>query len=371
MPEKTAEFAQVALFHAPNTTFEICDVPVTLMTLTENRALVRVTLATLCGSDLHTVSGRRSVEAPCILGHEVVGIVAAPTQLRTADGKPLQEGDRITWSLTASCGACHFCVDKNLPQKCETLFKYGHARCVDTDALSGGFATHILIRPGTAIYQIPEAIKDTEVVPINCALATVLNGLAVIGIHPGESAVVHGAGMLGIYATCYLREKGYDIVAVVDKNVNRLRIAERFGATHTFTPDATTTTDIKAALQQLTRGRGVDLAVEVSGAPTALADLMEWLSIGGKCLTLGYVYPHADLSVNAHQLVTKCLTLQGVHNYHPAVLGDALRFVEAHRTRYPFAELIGEIYPLTEIDTAFAHASRQDAIRIAVEPRLS
>ncbi len=368
MSEKMDKFSQVALFHAPNTPFEICDVPVTP---TENSALVRVNLATICGSDLHTVSGRRSVEVPCILGHEVVGTVAAPTQLRTVDGKPLKEGDRITWSLAASCGTCYFCVNKNLPQKCETLFKYGHARHIDTGALSGGLATHIWIRPGTAIYHIPEILKDTEVVPINCALATVLNGLAVIGVSPGDTAVIHGAGMLGIYATCYLREQGYDIVAVVDKKVDRLRIAERFGATHTFTPDTTATPDIKAALQQLTKGRGVDLAVEVSGALTALADLIEWLAIGGKCLTLGYVYPHATLSVDAHQLVTKCVTLRGVHNYHPTALGDSLRFIEAHRTRYPFAELIGETYPLTEIDTAFAHALRQDAIRIAIEPMRS
>lgn len=365
MSEDIQEFAQIARFHGMNTPFEISEVPVTT---TEDAVLVRVSLATICGSDLHTVSGRRSAEVPCILGHEIVGTVAAPTHRCSAEGKPLREGDRITWSLTASCGTCHYCVNANLPQKCETLFKYGHARREGINTLSGGFATHILLRPGTAIYHMPDAITDEEAVPINCALATVLNGLETIGTHPGEMAVLHGAGLLGIYAACYLRQSGYSMVAVVDLNADRLRIAKRFGATHTFNPNTTPRAAIDATLKKLTGGHGVDLAVEVSGATPALPDLIEWLAIGGRCLTLGYVYPHANMCVDAHQLVTKCVTLRGVHNYYPTTLRDAIRFVENNRTRYPFASLIGETYPLTEINTAFAHALRQDAIRIAINP---
>ncbi len=365
MSEDIQEFAQIARFHGINTPFEISEVPVTT---TKDTVLIRVGLATICGSDLHTVSGRRGAEVPCGLGHEIVGTVAAPTHLCSAEGKPLHEGDRITWSLTASCGACHYCVNRKLPQKCETLFKYGHARSEGIGTLSGGFATHILLRPGTAIYHIPDAIKDEEAVPINCALATVLNGLETIGTHPGETAVIHGAGTLGIYAACYLREQGYDIVAVVDLNAARLEIAKRFGATHTFNPDTTSMAAIDATLKKLTGGRGIELAVEVSGATSALPSLIESLAIGGRCLTLGYVYPHANVSLNAHQLVTKCVTLRGVHNYHPTVLRAALRFIENNRTRYPFASLIGETYPLADIDTAFAHALRQDALRVAINP---
>ena len=68
--------------------------------------------------------------------------------------------------------------------------------------------------------------------------------------------------MLGIYAACYLRESGYDHVAVVDLNEARLGIAKRFGATHTFNPDKTPIADIDAALKELTNGRGADLGVE-------------------------------------------------------------------------------------------------------------
>ena len=100
------------------------------------------------------------------------------------------------------------------------MFKYGHARNEGATAVSGGFATHILLRPGTTVYHIPDNVTDGEAVPVNCAFATVVNGLTTIGTQPNEAAIIHGAGMLGIYAACYLREQDYNIVAVVDINEN-------------------------------------------------------------------------------------------------------------------------------------------------------
>ncbi len=357
--------AQISQFHGVGIPFEVCEVP---MAATSDDILVRVSLSTICGSDLHTVSGRRGAEIPCVLGHEVIGTVAAPTHLRSAVGEALNEGDRITWSLTTACGTCDYCVNRNLPQKCETMFKYGHARSEGADAFSGGFATYILLRPGTAIYHIPEGMTDREAVPINCALTTVVNGFANIGTHAGETAVVHGAGMLGIYAACYLRAQGYECIVVVDTNERRLEISKRFGATHTFNPNKTSVKEIDTAVKELTNGRGADLGVEVSGATVGIPNLVTWLAIGGRCLTLGYVYPNAHITVDAHQLVTKCVTLRGVHNYHYTALGDAIRFVEENRRRYPFGELIGETYPLAEINTAFEHAFRQEVLRVAVAP---
>ena len=357
--------AQISQFHGVGIPFEICEMPVAT---TANDVLIKVSLSTICGSDLHTVSGRRGAEIPCVLGHEIIGTVAAPTDTRSATGEALREGDRITWSMTASCGTCDYCVNRNLPQKCETMFKYGHSRNEGATAFSGGFATHILLRPGTAIYHIPDAMTDAEAVPINCALATVANGLENIGTHAGETAVVHGAGMLGIYATCYLREKGCKNIAVVDTNENRLQTVRRFGATHTFNPDKTPVAEVDAALKEITDGRGADLGVEVSGAPIAIPSLITWLAIGGRCLTLGYVYPEANFSVDAHQIVTKCVTLRGIHNYHHTMLGKSVDFVAENRTRYPFAELIGATYPLAEINTAFEQAFQQEALRIAIAP---
>ena len=358
--------ASIALFHGAGQPFELCTRQIAAPNIDE--VLVQVSLATICGSDLHTITGRRTAPVPCVLGHEAVGRIAAPTTVRDAYGEPLHEGDRVTWSIMAACGACQYCKERNLPQKCEKLFKYGHARSETPNFLNGGFAEAICLRPGTAIYRIPDAVSDAEAAPLNCALATVLGGLATLDPTGGASAVVQGAGMLGIYAVCCLRERGFEIVACVDRVAERLHIAETFGATHTFNLSENSAAEIGEALHDLTDGHGVDLAVEVSGSETALINSLDWLRIGGSCLTLGYVFPHANVTVDAHKIVTKCLTVRGNHNYHPSALGDALRFVEETQERYPFKDLVGTVYPLEEINAAFDRAMQGDLIRVGINP---
>lgn len=359
--------ASVALFHGAGQPFELCEQKISEPNIDE--VLVQVSLATICGSDLHTFTGRRTAPVPCVLGHEAVGrIVAASTGARDAYGEPLHEGDRVTWSIMAACGACGYCNERHLPQKCEQLFKYGHARSEPPYLLNGGFAEMICLRSGTAIYRIPDAMSDLEAVPLNCALSTVLGGLATLEPTGGFSAVILGTGMLGIYAACCLRERGFEIVACVDRIAARLHIAQGFGATHTFNLSDNSAVEIGEALHDLTGGRGVDFALEVSGAEAALVNAVDWLGIGGSCLTLGYVFPHAQVTMDAHKIVTKCVTMRGNHNYHPAALGDALRFVEETRERYPFEQLVGAVYPLDEIDAAFDRAGRGDLIRVGIKP---
>ncbi len=360
--------ASIALFRGASQPFELCERNIAAPNIDE--VLVRVSLATICGSDLHTFTGQRTAPVPCVLGHEAVGRIAGPTKVRDAYGEPLHEGDRVTWSIMAACGACEYCNERNLPQKCEKLFKYGHARSEAPYFLNGGFAEGICLRPGTAIYRIPDAVSNLEAAPLNCALATVLDGLATLDLARGSSTVVQGAGMLGIYAACFLRERGFEIVACVDPVPERLHIAEAFGATHTFNLSEDSAVEIGEALHDLTGGRGVDFAVEVSGAGAALVNSLDWLGIGGSCLTLGYVFPHADITMDAHKIVTKCLTVRGNHNYHPSALGDALRFIEETRERYPFEELVGAVYPLGEINAAFERAMQGDLIRVGINPTL-
>jgi alcohol dehydrogenase len=107
------------VFHAPGKPLELREFP--LPAPQGSEALVEVIACTLCGSDLHTMHGRRSVSVPTILGHEILGRItafgpAAPRQ--DAAGKPLQLGDRVTWSIVANCGDCFYCL-RGLPQKCQ------------------------------------------------------------------------------------------------------------------------------------------------------------------------------------------------------------------------------------------------------------
>src|SRR5690606_7982528 len=146
------------------------------------------TCCTLCGSDLHTLQGKRDVPVPTILGHEVVGRVAdwggtaPPVDLV---GAPLGHGDRGTWAIAASCGVCFFCL-RGIPQKCESLFKYGHEQLAERHLLSGGLATHCHLTKNSAVLQLPEELPDKVASPANCATATVAAALRVAGGCQGD-----------------------------------------------------------------------------------------------------------------------------------------------------------------------------------------
>ena len=120
--------------------------------------LVKVDLAAICGSDLHIdiASGRRSAPTPCILGNEAVGRIAQflPDSIKPLatdyHGNPLQVDDRVTWSIAASRNQCDFCTGCDLLQKCDWLFKYGHAKSTANSLghLNGGFADYHLPQSG-------------------------------------------------------------------------------------------------------------------------------------------------------------------------------------------------------------------------------
>ncbi|MHC4582279.1 MAG: alcohol dehydrogenase catalytic domain-containing protein, partial [Planctomycetota bacterium] len=156
-------------------------------------------MSTICGSDLHTISGRRAEPAPLILGHEIIGeIVALGSDLKKDGfGDKLQVGDRVSWSVMASCGRCFYC-ELDLPQKCAKLRKYGHTCCNEPPHLTGGYAEYIYLFPGTAIYKIPADISDKIATPANCALSTVINAVETIGLNKGETVLIQGAGLLGL-----------------------------------------------------------------------------------------------------------------------------------------------------------------------------
>ncbi|CAF4787964.1 unnamed protein product, partial [Rotaria sp. Silwood1] len=137
--------------------------------LTAGEILVKVRLASICMSDVHTITGQRIEPTPSVLGHEA--IVEVVTHRRPESD--LAVGDRLTFSVADSCGQCEFCLT-GLNQKCVKLFKYGHAKLNDGSGYNGCYATHIILRRGTHVVKIPETISDRCAAPINCSLATTM-----------------------------------------------------------------------------------------------------------------------------------------------------------------------------------------------------
>ncbi|XVV12587.1 zinc-binding dehydrogenase [Actinoplanes sp. CA-131856] len=329
--------------------FTVCSTAVSSR-LEPDEVLVAIDLATVCGSDLHTVSGHRSSPAPGVLGHEQVGRVVAAG----ADA-PVEPGQRVVWSVTASCGDCPRCR-RGLTQKCLRLRKYGHEPLTEASPLTGGFATHCLLMPGTTIVAVPETVPDEVAAPAACATATVAAVVAAAGpVEPGMRAMVSGAGMLGLTAVAMLAERGAYVVAV-DPVPARRELALRFGAAEVAVGASS---DVCAE---------VDVALELSGATAAVQGALASLAVGGTLVLAGSVSPGPAVGLDPERVVRGLLTVTGMHNYTAVDLQTAIDFLAACHDRYPFAELVEGAYPLEKLDDAFDAARRGPAPRQAVLP---
>lgn len=329
-------------------------------------ALCRVRLSTICGSDLHTLRGRRIEPTPSILGHESVGeVVVVGAGARYWNGDALEPGDRVSWTIMASCGDCFFCR-KDLPQKCVHLRKYGHSSTDVWPGLTGGYAEYIYLFPGTGIFRAPQGLDDSVIAPANCALATVVNGLDTIGgIAKGESVLICGAGLLGTYLSALAKEAGAGMVMVADLNPMRAAATLHFGADAVFSQ----TTDPEAVAEWTRNtcgGEGVDVAFEVCGDPKAVSASVSALRIGGRLLVAGLVTPNSSVCLDGNTLTRKCLAIRGIHNYHPSHLGKGIEFLAATKDRYPYTELVTPILDLEDIEKAFEIAASGSSARVGV-----
>jgi putative phosphonate catabolism associated alcohol dehydrogenase len=359
-----ADTSRVMLFHESERPLELRRYA--LPHLAQSEVLIRVTCCTLCGSDLHTYEGRRLTPCPTVLGHEILGRVAAlPSRSVVCDheGTPLAVGDRVTWSVTASCEDCFFCND-GLPQKCQRLFKYGHERVSDGHPLSGGMADYCHLATGTAIFRVPSSLSDLVACPANCATATVAAAMRYAGPCAGRAVLIQGAGMLGLTAAAMAISDGAREVVVCDKLAERLQRACRFGATQTVIADDLAA--LRAKVDEATSGRGVDLAIDLSGAPEAMEAGVDLLRIGGRYVLVGAVCPGRPVSISAETIVRNLVSIQGVHNYTPQDLHRALHFLQETHERFPFEELVAESFALEDANAAFLCSSQSGALRVAL-----
>ena len=328
--------------------------------LQPGEALLAVDLATICGSDLHTTGGRRRQPTPAVLGHEGVGRVAASER----DG--LEAGERVSWSIADSCGQCRFCLGHRLPEKCLHLFKYGHADLDDGCGLNGAYATHLLLRPGTGTVPVPDEIPDGVAATANCALATAVNVVEQVP-EGAASALVQGAGLLGVYACALLRERGLRVLCS-DPLPERRELAGRFGAVG-LDPAADPEQRRERVLELAPDG--VDAVLEMSGETPAVAAGMDLVRTGGTYVLAGMVHPDSDLAgITGERIVFKCLTIRGVHNYSPRHLGEGIEFLRRTAGRYPFEDLLGPTLPLRDLEEGLALSRQRRWLRVAVAPGL-
>ncbi len=330
--------------------------------------LVRVTVASICGSDLHGWHGRTPRAAPTVMGHEMTGRIARLGARVTVDaaGAPLREGDRIVYSYFYPCRRCdpcragdpHHCVARRIGA--------GRARSDAPPHFTGAYADYYYLEPSHYVLRAPDSLDDLTVAPLNCALAQVIYGLHQAGFQPGETVVVQGAGGLGLFATAVARERGAAQVVVLDRIAERLTLARAFGADHVLNVDDFPTSDARAkAVRELTRGGG-HVVMELVGHPAALAEGVAMTCAEGRYVVIGNIAAAETIAFNPAWLVHLNRRMIGVGGYQAWALRRGLELLERTHGRYPYRDVMSPRYPLEQINEAFANADQGKAIRTAL-----
>lgn len=345
-----------AVFSSPHEPLEMTYIPVPA--LKDREILIRTEYTTLCRSDLNTFSGKRQEKSPTILGHEIVGRIAAfgpntpQTDLR---GCPLQVGDRVTWSIFASDPAAEL-SRRGMPQKAPGLFKYGHEQITAQSTLHGGLSQYCILRPLTTVIKLDESIPLPIAAPVNCAGATVAGALRLAGDIKGRRVMISGVGMLGLFACAMSRAGGAQRIVAIDANPERLDRACQFGAHETRL----------ASSQTPVSDEPVDIVVELSGTSEAMESALERMDIGATAVWVGATHPQAPVRVDAERTIRRLHTIKGLHNYNAQDLLQAVEFVEQHHQRFPFIKLISDRFTLDAAQEAFAYALASNCHRVGI-----
>ena len=364
----TAGSGRLAVYDAPNAPFRIVDFP--LRAPQAGEVLVRIRMSTICRSDLHSYQGHRPNPCPGVLGHEIIGVIEALGTGVEKDmrGDPLAAGDRITWSEYFIPGRNYYTEVLDLPQKSPGVDKYGHMAAATLPHHHGGFGEYCYILPQSWILRLPDVLSDEEATPINCGVATMIAVTEAAGIRMGQTVVVQGLGLLGLYGAAIAKARGARAVIGLDTVAERRERAHRFGADLALDPAGMDKAELLRQVRAICRPEGADAVLEVCGVPEVIPLGIEMLRTGGTYVLGGVVNPNAMVTLDANLLLRKLLTLRGVHNYHPRNLIEALDFVVANRLRFPFHDLVDGKYPLERVGEAMADAAARRVLRAAIVP---
>jgi alcohol dehydrogenase len=317
-------------------------------------AIVRIDTSTICGTDLHILKGDvPAVKPGTILGHEAVGtVVEVGTAVTT-----VQPGDRVLVSCITSCGRCRFCKEGH-PGQCTGGggWIFGHL----IDGLQAEFAR--VPFADTSVYKVPEALTDEQVLFLADILPTafevgVLNGR----VQPGDTIAVVGAGPIGLATILTAQLFTPARIIAIDLADARLARAREFGADETINNGVE---DAVTRVMELTKGLGVDVAVEAVGVPATFELCTELIRPGGRVANVGVHGHPATLHLEKLWIKDVTVTTGLVDAVTTPML---LRLIEGGRLDpLPFATHRFELGDVEEAYDVFAAAAETQALKVVL-----
>jgi threonine dehydrogenase-like Zn-dependent dehydrogenase len=337
--------------------------------------LLRMLASGICGTDKHTFRGEteqyagtaqaRSTPFPIIQGHENVGVVEAvgPGEPRAWDGRPVAPGDRVVPAPNRACGTCRPCRRGFPYYLCRQLENYGNSLSSrDAPHLFGGWAEYLYLRPGTAVFRVPDSLPDdvavlTEIFAVTHSLERAAALPSPAGWRPGDRVVVLGVGALGLAHAVKAALMGAGTVVAVDRSARRLALARRLAGAHAVPAGA----EARAAVAELTAGEGPDVVVDATGARGSFGEAVAMVRDGGTVIEVGAFVDMGDERFNPAVLCARNLALLGVGGEDLLAYEGTLALLDRHRGTIPFADLVSHRFDVADAPRAMATALDADA----------
>jgi len=262
-----------------------------------NDVLIKIKKTAICGTDMHIYNwdewSQKTIPVPMTTGHEFVGVIEAIGQ----EVNGFEIGDRVSGEGHITCGYCRNCR-AGRRHLCRNTVGVGVDR-------TGAFAEYLCI-PAVNAFKLPDDISDDIASifdPFGNAVHTALSFDLV-----GEDVLITGAGPIGIMAAAICKHVGARHVVITDVNEYRLELARKMGATRAVNVMQTELSDV---IEDLGMTEGFDVALEMSGVPSAVQSMLKTMNNGGKIAMLGI--PPSDMAIDWNQVIFKGLQIKGIY----------------------------------------------------------
>ena len=262
-------------------------------------AVVRVTSAAICGSDLHFYTGKAPLTPGDVIGHEGMGVVEEVGP----EVRSFKPGDRVVMSFDIVCGECWFCR-RGQTSLCQHYRMLGGGPFGGSLAGTQSEAVRVPIAD-VNLLRVPDGMQDERALFLGDILTTAYYGTAIANIQPEDTVAIVGAGPVGFFALQAAQVHGADRVLVLDMEPDRLALAEKFGAT----PINVKERNPQGAVDDLTSGRGADVVVECVGNESAYETSTRIVRSGGTVAVCGvYVSEQPQIPLGVYW--TRMLTIK-------------------------------------------------------------
>src|SRR6202140_4690256 len=321
-------------------------------------AVIRVTLTTICGTDLHILKGEYPVRPGLVIGHEPVGVIHELGVGVTG----YEVGDRVLVGAITPCGQCDYCLGGDLAQCGGPLggWKFGNT-------INGAQAEFLLVPHAQAnLAKIPNELSDEQVVLLADIASTGISAAESADLRIGDTAAVFAQGPIGLCATAGARLKGAGLIIGVESDPVRAAMAKRMGADIVLNFQEC---DVVEEIRRLTDGRGVDVAIEALGTQDTFESALRVLRPGGTLSSLG-VYS-TDLTIPLDAFAAGLADLKIVTTLCPGGKERMRRLMAVVASgRVDLKPLVTHRFKLDQIEAAydlFSH-QRDGVLKVAIPP---